>query len=181
MDETNLLAVLQAVCIYTLLLLFPSPTQTSIPLLDPHTFRNLRSIVYHTAASGLVLAEETAHQRPDYEAWVHVTTKRRAVLTLYLIHWAYSIYHCLPSFDCTDLGFMPAPAAGYLWREMDKGKWECLYNRWLAQWDQGSYFQWEFFTIENGVRMDDRAELWLEDADEFGMLFMGIGEFCAEQ
>jgi hypothetical protein len=175
-DETNLLAALQALSIYILLLLFPSNDQTALPILDKDMFQQIRQIVYHVASSGLVLAEESSHARPSWEAWLHITTKRRAVLTLYLIHWSYSVYHSLPSFDCRDLGFMPAPSAKYLWQASDRKQWEALYNRWLAQWDESDYYQWEFFDIPPGVRMTDRAEMWLEDADEFGMIFIAIGE-----
>lgn len=174
MDDEQLLSSIQALCIYTIILLFPSNEQTSLPLLEENMFRQLRQIIYHAAASGLILDEETAHTRPSHETWVHITTKRRAVLTLYLIHWSYSVYHNLPSFDCKELGFMPAPCAGYLWRETGKQRWEGLYNRWLAQWDGDDYYQWEFYSIGEGVRIGSRAEMWFEDADEFGMIFMGI-------
>lgn len=181
MNEETLLAALQALSIYTLILLFPSNEQTALPLLDECMFRQLRLIIYHAATSGLVLDEETSHTRPTFEGWVHITTKRRAVLTLYLIHWSYSVYHCLPSFDCKELGFMPAPCAGYLWRETNKSRWEGLYTRWLAQWDGDDFYQWEFYSIDEGVRMGSRAEKWLEDADEFAMIFMAIGKFISRR
>lgn len=173
-DETNVLAALQALSIYLLLLLFPSNDQSSLPILEEDLFRQIRQIVYHVASSGLVLAEERTNVRPTWEAWLHITTKRRAVLTLYLVHWSYSVYHSLPSFDCKDLGSMPAPSAKYLWQASERKQWETLYNRWLAQWDGNEYYQWEFFEIPPGVRMTERAEMWLEDADEFGMIFIAI-------
>jgi len=177
MNEENLLAAIQALSIYTLILMFPSNEQTALPVLEEGMFRQLRLIVYHAANSGLILEEETSHTRPTFEKWVHITSKRRTALTLYLIHWSYSVYHGLPSFDCKELGLMPAPCAGYLWRETNKARWEGLYNRWLAEWDHNDYYHWEFYNIEEGVRMGPRAEKWLEDADEFAMIFMAIGEF----
>jgi len=179
MNEGNLVTALQALSIYTIILLFPSNEQTALPLLEEGMFRQLRLIVYHAAGSGLILDEETSHTRPPFETWVHITTKRRAILTLYLIHWSYSVYHRLPSFDCKELGFMPAPCAGYLWRETNKVRWEGLYTRWLAQWDGDDYYQWEFYSIEEGVRIGHRAEKWFEDADEFGMIFMAIGKILS--
>jgi len=158
------------------MLLFPSNDQTSLPLLDEGMFKQVKQIVFHVASSGLILQEETDHARPSWESWIHITAKRRAVLTLYLIHWSYSVYHCLPSFDCKDLGFIPASSAKYLWQATERNKWESLYNRWLAQWDGADYYQWEMAEIQPGMRIDSRAEMWLEDADEFGMLFMSIGK-----
>jgi hypothetical protein len=137
-------------------------------------FRQIRQIVYHVSTSGLILQEETDHIRPSWESWLHVTTKRRAVLTLYLIHWSYSVYHSLPSFDCRDLGFIPAPSPKFLWQATERKQWESLYNRWLAQWDGNDFYQWEFFEVQPGIRMNDRCEMWLEDADEFGMIFISI-------
>jgi hypothetical protein len=137
-------------------------------------FRQIRNIVYHVATSGLVLEEETEHVRPTWESWVHITSKRRAVLTIYLIQWSYSVHHQLPGYDCKDLGFIPAPSAKYLWQASDKKQWELLYNRWLAQWNGADYYQWELFEIQPGVRMNERAELWLEDTDEFGLIFVSL-------
>ncbi|KAH8591457.1 hypothetical protein B0O99DRAFT_269618 [Bisporella sp. PMI_857] len=174
MDQAGLVASLQALSIYTIILLFPSGDQTSLPLLETDMFRQIRQIIYHTASSGLILPEENLHVRPSFQDWVQMETKRRAILTLYLLHWSYSIYHCLSSFDCRDLGFMPAPAAKYLWQETDHVKWEGIYNKFLAQWNGNDFYQWEFFEIEAGVRMNFRAETWLEDADEFGILFISI-------
>lgn len=175
MNETTLLAALQSMVVYTLIMLFPSNEQTSLPLLSDDMFLQIRQVIYHCATSGLILEQESNNARPPWEAWVHITTKRRAVLSLYIIHWSYSVYHCLPSFDCKDLGFIPAPSPGYLWQASDVKMWESLYNRWLAQWDGNIFLQWEFFGIGPGVRMGARAEEWLEDADEFGMLFISMG------
>jgi hypothetical protein len=176
MDETNLLAALQAIVIYTLMLLFPSKENFSVALLDANIFGQLRHLVYHVMATGLVLQEETDHIRPSWKAWIHVTSKRRALLALYLIHWSYSVYHCLPSFDCKDLGLMPAPAATYLWQSSEMKQWESLYNRWLVQWDNSEYYQWELYNVSTGVWTNPRAEMWLEDADEFGILLFTIGK-----
>jgi len=84
---------------------------------------------------------------------VHIMAKRRAALTLYLIHWSYSVYHCLPSFNCADIGAMPAPSPRFLWAATDRAVWERHYGRWVELWEGKVYFQWEFFGIEPGVRV----------------------------
>jgi hypothetical protein len=159
-----------------MLLLFPSKNHYSVELLEDDVFSQIRNLVYYVAGTGLILQNEMDHVRPSWEAWIQVTSKRRALLALYLIHWSYSVYHCLPSFNCRDLGFMPAPAAKYLWQASERKQWESLYNRWLVQWDGSEYYQWEFHNVSTGVRMNPRAEMWLEDADEFGILFASIGK-----
>lgn len=174
LDEASLLAALQALVMYTIILLFPSRVQTSVSSVDQSVFASLQKVVYHIVGTGLVLEEEKGHTRPTWEAWIHVTAKRRAILTLYLLHWSYSVYNCLPSFDCAELGFMPAPAPKVLWQASRKEQWETMYNRWLAQWNGNEYMMREFGAIEPGPVVNPRAELWLEDADELGILFFSI-------
>ncbi|KAJ8103599.1 hypothetical protein POJ06DRAFT_279349 [Lipomyces tetrasporus] len=149
--------------IYTIMLLFPSRSTTS-------------RVVYHVARAGLVLQEERDHVRPSWQAWINVTSKRRAVLSLCLLRWSYSVWNCIPSFDCKELGFMPASAAKWLWQASTREQWETLYNRWLARWDDSGYLQGELAGIDPGVMMDRRSEMWLEETDEFGITMMSIGK-----
>ncbi|PGH11155.1 hypothetical protein AJ80_07257 [Polytolypa hystricis UAMH7299] len=174
LNKTDLVAALQAMALYTIMLLFPSRDHSSVTLLDTNFGLQLKHFITYVSTTGLILPEETNHIRPTWYAWINITAKRRAALALYLIYWSYSVYHCLPTFGCRDLGFMPAPAAKYLWLAQDKNHWESLYNRWLSQWDGADLYQWEFSNIIPGIRMDSRVELWLEDADEFGILLLAI-------
>ncbi|CZS98510.1 uncharacterized protein RAG0_07216 [Rhynchosporium agropyri] len=114
-DETDSLAALQIITIYAIMLVFPAKNQKSIPFLDTSVFSDIQQIVRHTAISGMILQEETENSVPSWEAWTHITSRRRAVFTLYLLHWAYSVYHHVPSFNCDELAYMPAPAPKYLW------------------------------------------------------------------
>jgi hypothetical protein len=176
-DETDLLAALQALTIYTIMLIFPTKAQSAIPSVDPSVFVGLQQVAYYTAGTGLILQEETDHDVPSWDAWIHVTSKRRVIFTLYMLHWAYSVYHRLSSFNCDELGFMPAPAAKYLWQATTKQQWEELYKRWLVQWDGHEYLQKEFLYVKPGPALDRRTQMWLEDADELGVLFLSICEF----
>ncbi|KAH6722103.1 C6 finger domain-containing protein [Leptodontidium sp. MPI-SDFR-AT-0119] len=173
-DETESLAALQAITIYAIMLAFPAKDQKSIPFLDTALFSEIQQVVRHTALSGMVLQEENENIMPSWEAWVHVTSKRRAVLTLYLLHWAYSVYHHVPSFNCDELAYIPAPAPKYLWQATSEGQWEELYVRWLAQWQGRQYLQHEFISVAPGPFLDERTQMWLEDTDEFGILFLSI-------
>ncbi|KAF2195796.1 hypothetical protein K469DRAFT_544822 [Zopfia rhizophila CBS 207.26] len=175
MDERHLLSALQALVFYTMILLFPGKGQIAVSLVDPAIFLSLQRVVSYVASTGLILTEERDHERPSWESWVHVTAKRRAVFSLYLLHWSYSVYHGFPSFECSQLGFMPAPAPKYLWQAETREKWEDLYNRWLAQWGESPYMMREFAGIQAGPVLERRTELWLEDADELGILFFSIG------
>ncbi|KAL5337898.1 hypothetical protein BJX70DRAFT_367990 [Aspergillus crustosus] len=172
-DEASHLACLQAVTIYLIILLFPhGGSRPTLP--DTNVFRKIQDLVNYTVSSGLFLQEEREQMRPSWAAWVHVTSKRRAVLALYLLHWAYAIFHNVPSLDCHELGFIPAPAAKILWHAQTEQEWNLHYIKWLARWDGQGYLQGEFDRIQPGIKMDERAERWLEETDEFGMIMIAI-------
>ncbi len=52
-----------------------------------------------------------------------------------------------------------------------------LYKRWLNQWEGCEYLQGEFNDVKPGVILDSRTQMWLEDADELGVMFLSIREF----
>jgi hypothetical protein len=160
--------------------MFPTKNQIAIPTIDPSLFSGILQIVYHTVNTGLVLQEETDHTVPSWEAWVHITSKRRAVFSLYLVHWSYSVYHRLQSFNCSELGFMPAPAPRFLWEARSAEQWEVLYKNWLVQWDGNEFMHHEFSRVKPGVMLDERTHMWLEDADEFGILFSSMRMYCVQ-
>ncbi|KAL3455189.1 hypothetical protein BJX64DRAFT_297910 [Aspergillus heterothallicus] len=175
LDEPALLAVLQAVVINTIILLFPSEgSAPTIP--EANLFRKIQELVHYASHTGLFLQEEREQMRPTWSAWVHVTSKRRALLALYQLQWAYSVYHDIPSYECRELGFMPAPAAKILWLAQTEQEWNSHYIKWLAGWSGEGYLQWEFDRIRPGIKMEDRAEKWLEETDEFGMIMMSIDQ-----
>ncbi|KAL4881923.1 hypothetical protein BJY04DRAFT_187669 [Aspergillus karnatakaensis] len=173
LDEASLLAVLQAVVIYLIILLFPQGGSRPIPP-DTNVFRKVQDLVNFTVRSGLFLPEEREQMRPTWAAWIHVTSKRRAVLALHLLQWAYAIFHNTPSLNTREVGFMPAPAAKILWQAQTEQEWNSLYIKWLARWDGRGYLQGEFEHIPTGIKMDPRTEKWLEETDEFGMIMMSI-------
>ena len=144
-------------------------------LIDPAIFLCLQRVASYVARTGLMLGEERDNERPTWESWIHVTGKRRATFSLYLLHWSYSVYHSLQSFGCTQLGHLPAPAPKFLWQAQSREQWEDLYMRWLRQWGNCPYKMREFAAIQSGPSLERRTEIWLEDADELGVLFFSIG------
>ncbi|KAH7075053.1 hypothetical protein FB567DRAFT_596995 [Paraphoma chrysanthemicola] len=173
-DERNLLSALQAVTMYVIMLMYPGYSQIGVSLIDPAIFLCLQRLVSYVAKTGLVLAEERMNVGLSWESWVHVTSKRTTVFSLYLLHWGYAVYHDLESFACSQLGFMPAPAAKFLWHASTRGEWEVLYQRWLEQWCGEPLTMHELAKVDVGTGLDRRVEMWLEDADELGIMFFGI-------
>lgn len=128
---------------------------------------------FFVASSGLVLQEESQHVRPAWQVWSHVESKRRAIMSLYVLNWAHSVYYnAQQNFDCHRLSRVPASAAKFLWQATDEETWNTLYTRWLAQWEGHTFIQAEFMTIGPEIVMNPRVETWLEDADEFGFITM---------
>jgi hypothetical protein len=184
LDERHLLATLQALTMYTIMLMYPSCSQISVSLVDPSIFLCLQKVLSYTARTGLMLTQERDNVRPSWESWIHITAKRRAVLSLYLVHWSYAVYHNTKSFACSQLGFMPAPAPKFLWQSRSQQEWQSLYDRWLEQWQGAPYMMREFDAIQDENSLERRTEVWLEDADELGVLFFSISmkmHPCVEQ
>lgn len=90
------------------------------------------------------------------------------------MHWAYSVYKGARHLNCLQLGCMLAPGPKWLWQATDEKVWQNLYARWLAQWNGRELVQAEFFLVDKGPVLDPRVEMWLEDADELGILMMSI-------
>jgi hypothetical protein len=72
---------------------------------------------------------------------------------------------------------MPAPAGKVLWNAKTVEEWESAYDRWLGHWaEMGIYSMQELTEVKPGPELDLRAEVWLEEADEFGVMYMALGE-----
>lgn len=128
------------------------------------------------ASTGLLLDQEIAHTLPPWKEWARVSSKRRTILGLHHLEWAWSLLHGYPLLTCFELGPLPAPAPQYLWREWDEPTWGGLYAEWLRQWKEGSYKMNELFQICPGGSLSVRSEMWLSEVDEFGMVLMAQGK-----
>ncbi|KAH7313545.1 hypothetical protein B0I35DRAFT_275267 [Stachybotrys elegans] len=172
-DAATQTAALQAMAIYAIIILSPSKGWISGAYVDLSIFLRLRSLVQQVVAKDLFL-EERAEQQLSWAAWIDITSKRRAILTLYLLEFACALYQGVSSYDCVDLSPMPAPAAKVLWQATTEDQWNRLYRKWLERWAGQPYMQAEFFRVKPGIAMNARAERWFAEADEFGFIMVGI-------
>ncbi|KAF2972880.1 hypothetical protein GQX73_g749 [Xylaria multiplex] len=173
-DAPTLLAAMQSLMILLILLIFPSNRQSTLSVVPGHIFAAVQELANHVLSTGMMLHEEASHVRPPWRIWAHIEAKRRTLMCIYFLHWANSAYHGVRHFNCLQLGRMLATGPKWLWQARDEKTWTNLYGRWLAQWDGKEIIQAEFFLTERGPVMDSRVEMWLEDADELGMLIMTI-------
>lgn len=104
-----------------------------------------------------------------------VATKRRVVLTLHHLEWAWSLLYAYPELSCYELGPQPAPAAKQLWEAPDDTTWKRRYAHWLRQWKDGPFRMDELFDIQSSGPLNSRTEKWLAESDEYGVLIMTEG------
>lgn len=173
-DAPTLLASMQSLAILIIMLLFPANRQPSISAMAGHIFASVQEMASHVLSTGMVLHEEASHVRPPWRIWAHIEAKRRTLASIYFMHWAYSVYKGTRHLNCMQMGFILAPSPKWLWQATDEKVWMNLYARWLAQWNGREPVQAEFFLVEKGPVLDPRVEMWLEDADELGVLMMSI-------
>ena len=73
---------------------------------------------------------------------------------------------------------MPAVSSKALWHASANDEWEATYNCWLARWTVGGgYLMRELMAVQPGPELDLRTEMWLEEVDEFGMMYMSLGMY----
>jgi hypothetical protein len=106
-----------------------------------------------------------------------VTAKRRTIHSFHHVEWAWSVLHGYPVLTCFELGPLPAPPAKYLWQETEEKQWNLSYHKWLSVWKDGGFYRMmEFFHIDPNGPLDSRSQLWLSEADEYGMMVMAEGK-----
>lgn len=163
---------------------------------------NLQDLASSSIRQGIVLLphhhqshhhhhHHSTNQRPSWEAWVAAEAKRRALYTMYLFDSALSSLDDLPTFLGTELRGLPAPAGGSLWAAGSREAWGAAYDDCVADWGEeegeergeregdGGFLRieelWPATTDAAGLaRRERRIGLWLEDADEFGMMLYAV-------
>lgn len=169
----DLLATSQAVLILLIVLFFCIPNKQS-PSTNHPTDAELLVQVWNITgaltATSLFLDDESRNITPPWQEWAIVAAKRRTILALHHVEWAWSLLHGYPVLTCFELGPLPAPSPGFIWREENQTRWEKLYKSWLRKWPAGTYKMGELFRAGSGDGMGARGEMWLAEADEFGMM-----------
>ncbi|KAI1827027.1 hypothetical protein F4861DRAFT_536502 [Xylaria intraflava] len=173
-DSPTLLAAMQSLLMLLTILVFPTSRQTTLSIVPGHIFAGVRDMAFYVLSTGLTLHEEAASIRPTWRLWAHMEAKRRTLVLIYFLHWAYSVHHGTRHLNCLQLARVPAPAPKWLWQATDEKTWMGLYTRWLVMWDGSGLKYYELFLVEDGPVMDSRAEMWFEDADELGLLMMAM-------
>ncbi|EPE09712.1 saccharopine dehydrogenase [Ophiostoma piceae UAMH 11346] len=175
--EMDLLADAQALVLLLIIALYGFGYASMAPdPRHPQLLVDAWDVKQRLAATGLFLAEEVDGTVPPWRRWAAVSAKRRTVLALQHLEWTWSMLHGYPVLSCFELGALPAPAAGHIWQAAEEQVWKNHYSNWLWQWRHGSYKMAELFRVNSEGRLDDRSEMWLADADEYGVVLMAESE-----
>ncbi|KAM0263346.1 hypothetical protein ACHAQJ_001202 [Trichoderma viride] len=172
----ELLAAAQSMLILLIILFFGIGQSPALAHpIDAQLLIDMWDVKRRLASTGLFLEQESNHTLPSWKEWAIVSAKRRTILGLHHLEWAWSLRRGYPILTCFELGPFPAPAARYLWQNGQEKEWERLYKDWLRQWADGSYKMMELFRVnasKDSDALDPRSELWLAEADEFGVMLM---------
>jgi hypothetical protein len=156
-------------------MLFPVPHKSSSGIFDLSTLASLHELGFYITEKGLIHPAETAHARPPWKEWIQTNCRRRALMAMYSFEGIYHTLNKLPTYPCTELGFVPAPAGKVLWNARTQDEWESAYDRWLGHWAGiEPLLMGDLAEIQPGTDLDRRAEIWLEEADEYGMMLMSM-------
>jgi hypothetical protein len=174
----DLLASSQAFVIYAILCLFTNENSGRSEISEEQLILDISEYSLQLASSGLSLDAETADhgQIPQWHDWATMSAKRRTILTIYMLTWAWSVLRNYPSFYCHELQLMFAPSPKALWQAQTETEWTPLYQRWHQKWNGDGYKIGELLFISPTQTIDRRTEDWLAEVDEFGMLLMSQGK-----
>ncbi|GFF36398.1 hypothetical protein IFM58399_04541 [Aspergillus lentulus] len=172
--DYDLLCSFQAYLVYTILMYF-SPLGNVSAVTDK-TMMTLMELAFRTAQNGLLCTAEITHTRPNWESWIVVSAKRRAIYTMYLLSSVYNSDRGLPNFVADEMKGVYVPQSKVLWEATDRGVWEKEYDRHLLEWEDGMLEISELWrSAETGsTERRERIGKWVRGVDEFGMMLFAV-------
>ncbi|WPH01295.1 Hypothetical protein R9X50_00413300 [Acrodontium crateriforme] len=172
--QLNDLATFQAYLVYAILG-YLSPDQ-KLSFVNETTMMTLQEMAGRIARSGLVSQAELHQTLPEWESWIVVAAKRRAIFAFYLLISVYNAENDLPNFIAEELRDVYAPDAKQLWEAKTRLEWQREYRRYLSQWEDGQLKISELWlSPETGTRKRrERIDRWVQTADEFGMMLFAV-------
>lgn len=176
-DDDDSLAAFQACLIYSMVLFFHLG-QAQNPTIR-EAMMNLQHLACSTSRKGLMCISETQRKRPQWETWIVVEAKRRALYTMYLFDGVFSAQDGLPTALGTELTGLPAPSNKQLWQAQTRYEWEAAYNTYLADSMHGLRID-ELWPVPDGlndaglVHRRSRVDRWLQEVDEYGTMLYAV-------
>ncbi|OJJ80828.1 Zn(II)2Cys6 transcription factor domain-containing protein [Aspergillus glaucus CBS 516.65] len=168
------LATFQAYLIYSIMMYFTPIGGPSV--VNDQVMMTLMELAFRTARNGLFCTAELSRSRPNWESWIMASTKRRAILVMYLFSSVYNADHYLPNFVAEELREVYAPESRSLWDAIDREAWTKEYDRHLLDWEDGMLEISELWrSVEtSSPQRRKRIERWVQTVDEFGMMIFAV-------
>ncbi|KAK7055088.1 C6 finger domain protein [Favolaschia claudopus] len=176
-DHVTLLGACQAYLLYSIHLFLCGDADTR-SMVDTSTMINLQELSSALSRTGLYTSD--AQQRstvPEWESWIIAEAKRRTLYTMYTFDHVFNYSQGQPSYVGTELGQLSLPASKELWTATTKHDWELKYEQHIMDWPtEGPQLDdlWPHGTEDVKKRRGERADRWVESADEFGMFMFAI-------
>ena len=164
-NAVDLVASTQAFVIYVIMCIFPDENSPQLVLNGEQLILDVSELSLRLASSGLALYEETSDRgqsAPSWHDWTIMSAKRRTILTIYILSWAWSVSRNYPAFYCHELQLMHAPSPRILWQAQTEKEWLPLYMEWLSRWKGNGYRIGELLSLLPEQALDKRTESWLE-------------------
>jgi len=191
-SEWELLGMLQAITLYILLRIFDEDSFSvdfdrelvrtmTVSYLDPKkrdsifTDHPSKEIAIKAEQFKLVCHAEVEGQRPDWQEWVLVESKRRTVTLLFILHLMFDIKPEQRAKSKVGLTVLPLPAHKSLWEAKTEDDWIVKYDEMLRLREGRGYLRYldlmELGKGNGGERMKD-LNPWMVSGDAFGILVM---------
>lgn len=172
-NEWELLGMLQAITLYILLRIFDEDS-FSVDF-DRELVRTMTEIAIKAEQFKLVCHAEVEGQRPHWQEWVLLESKRRTVTLLFILHLMFDIKPEQRAKSKVGLTVLPLPAHKSLWEAKTEDEWIVKYDEMLRLREGRGYLRYldlmELGKGNGGERMKD-LNAWMVSGDAFGILVM---------
>lgn len=141
---------------------------------------NLQELASAMSLTGLSCPSGTP---PEWESWIIAEAKRRTLYSMYTFDHIFNYSQNIPSYIGTELGHLPLPSNKALWAANTKDAWEKEYQRYLGEWPSDPPRLEDFWPDQTEAiakKRHERANRWVESADEFGMFMFAVSNMTYE-
>ncbi|KAJ7352682.1 hypothetical protein DFH08DRAFT_913423 [Mycena albidolilacea] len=175
-DHITLLSACQAYLLYSMYMFFCTDPDTRA-MIDTATMINLQELASAMSLTGLYPSGMQERPLPDWESWIVAEAKRRTLYIMYSFDHVFNYYHDTTSYIGTELGHLPLPAHKGLWAATTENSWKTEYERFTREWPSEAPRLEDLWPQEAEVVVKERrerADRWVESADEFGMFMFAM-------
>ncbi|KIW19320.1 hypothetical protein PV08_03614 [Exophiala spinifera] len=173
-NHMDLLATVQSYLLYAIMLYFTPRSGSNY--IEQDTLIQLQALAADLASKGTLCWAEAHGSRPEWEAWIVASARRRTLFAAYLFDNLVNFYLGSPSYIAKELAGLPAPGSKQLWDAPTRHSWNAAYNQQLSQWTDGQLLindLWPRAELPSDS-LKRKVDQWLSSVDEFGMMLYSV-------